>query len=237
MNVPYKIKDWETLYENSASRKLVHMTWVPVPNKHDGAGYTTIMRTPDDKPRPDAAKIFSAWNLMLQVASKCNPRGTLINKDGQPIDPAELSLKTRAPKDWFDLAIPLLLEIGWIVGESPALAAGCPGVVGRKGMEQKGTEGKGTEGNMACAIPSHLLEIWKDFEELRKKKRQPLTNRAIKNILSILSKHPHDVQIKMIDQSITCGYTGIFELKESYKDKPQKSNLSIKGINYQEGLE
>jgi uncharacterized protein YdaU (DUF1376 family) len=86
-------------------------------------------------------------------------------------------------------------------------------------------------------IPSHLLEIWKDFEELRKKKRQPLTNRAIKNILATLSKHPEDVQIKMIDQSITCGYTGIFELKESYKNTDKKSNLSIKGINYREGLE
>jgi hypothetical protein len=144
----YQIKDWDVHFENSSSRKLVKMSWVPVPNKHDGSGYTRIMRTPDDRPRSDAAKIYSAWNLILQVASTCEPRGSLINKDGEPINSTELSLKTRAPKDWFDIAIPVLIEIGWISGDSPTTPADCPDDLGGKGIEgnrREGIEGKGIE--------------------------------------------------------------------------------------------
>lgn len=84
------------------------LAWVPIPNRHDGESYARIMI------RPDACEIFTAWILMLQVASRCHPRGTLLRNDGKPHDPETLSIKTRGQVSWFQKAIPILIEMSWI---------------------------------------------------------------------------------------------------------------------------
>jgi hypothetical protein len=48
-------------------------------------------------------ELFSAWNLILQVASKCPSRGILVDGDG-PITPSDLALKTNFPESIFTLA-------------------------------------------------------------------------------------------------------------------------------------
>ncbi len=70
---------------------------------------------------------------------------------------------------------------------------------------------KTTKGGVGgTEIPGHLLEVWPHFVEVRKKKRAPLTDRAIKNIISTLSEYDTATQVAMIEQSITRGYTGVF---------------------------
>lgn len=92
---------------------------------------------------------------MLQVASKCTPRGTLIKGNGIPHTVSSLSAKCRCPAIWFQAGIEFLTKhTDWVDTEEFAVdcqpgvsevSADCrQGVIeGRKGME--GKEGKGME--------------------------------------------------------------------------------------------
>jgi hypothetical protein len=95
----YSIRDWDEHYENSRSRRVESLRWVPVPNKHDGEGYGLVME------QDDAAELFAAWVLILQVASKCSTRGTLAREDGTAMSARTLAAKTRAPEAWFSRAL------------------------------------------------------------------------------------------------------------------------------------
>jgi hypothetical protein len=106
----YRIKDWDGRYENNRSRTVKDLAWVAIPNRHDGEGYSMVMA------HPKAAEIFTAWILMLQVASRCQPRGSLLRDNGSPHTPQSLALKTRAKVEWFVIAFEVLAsdEIRWI---------------------------------------------------------------------------------------------------------------------------
>lgn len=100
---------WNELYENNRSRTVKDLSWVAIPNKHDGENYTQIVN------HKDGSIIFAAFVLMVQVASKCEPRGTLRKDNGLPHTDSSLSVKTRAPKSWFTLAIEYLSkETDWL---------------------------------------------------------------------------------------------------------------------------
>ena len=98
----YRIRDWEKWFENNRSKSVENLRWVPIPNKHDGENFITIIRS------ENGAEIYAAWVLMVQVASKCQPRGSLLRGNGQPHTAATLSLKTNAPESWFKLAFEFL---------------------------------------------------------------------------------------------------------------------------------
>ncbi len=136
-----KITNWDQQYENAQSRKVHRLTWVPVPNKHDGERYSELMA------RPDSAEIFSAWILILQVGSRSQSRGSLLRDNGIPHTAESLSIKTRGKLEWFKKAIPYLLQIGWLEGVECDATSALPVdyqsatiVPGQKGREGKGIE-------------------------------------------------------------------------------------------------
>lgn len=88
----YRIRNWSDLFENNRTRELKHMAWVPVPNRHDGDGYTTLVS------RKNGAAIYGAWMVILQVASRCDPRGTLLRAPQKPHDAASIARITRLPE-------------------------------------------------------------------------------------------------------------------------------------------
>jgi len=145
----YAIKDWDKHFENSESRKIKSLTWLPVKNKHDGKGYRRVVA------HPKSIQVFCAWNLMIQVASKMPVRGVLRDEDG-PITTSDLSFKTGYPEHIFEEAFKVLSDnkVGWLVQvkdtENPPVLGDSPdasvdvGIEGN-GREQKGTEGNGTE--------------------------------------------------------------------------------------------
>ena len=123
----YRIRNWDE-FENSRSREVKTLTYIGIPNKHDGEGYSILMTEHED-----GALHYAAWILMLQVASKCEPRGTLCRSDGTPLDARALGLKTRAPKEIFSAAIPRLIDIGWLEAvEQPQEEAAPPQKSARK---------------------------------------------------------------------------------------------------------
>jgi hypothetical protein len=128
-----QIVDWGKHYENNRTRELRKVSWVPVPNKMDGDGYTTLLS------HPDGAAHFGAWCALLQVASRCNlgsiphddagkyrdsakydsspfpfGRGILIRDNGEAHDAQSLERITRIPSSVWKEALPRLLSIGWI---------------------------------------------------------------------------------------------------------------------------
>jgi len=108
----YRIRDWDTHFENSGSRQLKGTPrWVAVPNKHDGEGYLLLVVAHDAGPAH-----FGAWNVILQVASKCVPRGTLIRDNGTPHTALTISIKTSFPKEIIAAALDRLVseDISWM---------------------------------------------------------------------------------------------------------------------------
>ena len=143
----YSIANWNTLYENNRTRELKQLTWVPVPNNHDGDGYTLLVD------RSEGAALFGGWIACVQVASKCDPRGTLLRRGGKPHDPDSLSRITRIPKTVFQkLLVIAVEELHWLivkqVTEAPQDGAVIPqadATIPQEGA-LNGREGNGMEG-------------------------------------------------------------------------------------------
>jgi hypothetical protein len=107
----YRIKHWNKYFMNAEGlrKENMVMSWVRVPNKHDGKSYRRLLRNPEH------VKIFCAWVLIVQVASKQTPKGTLADIDGA-LTPEDLSDSTGFPEEIFELAFEALSDpkIGWL---------------------------------------------------------------------------------------------------------------------------
>lgn len=111
MDHAYVIRRWSTHFETPESlRRGGPMTWVAMPNKHDGAGFARAAKVKN----PVAA--FCGWYFAIQVASKMPVRGLLADLDG-PLDAESLALKTRIPKTSFMTALSVFADpkIGWLL--------------------------------------------------------------------------------------------------------------------------
>ena len=151
----YRIRDWVRFYETHETRKLVNLKWVPIPNRHDGAGFRRLAE------RKDCCELFSAWVLLLEIASKAECRGDL------PALPEDAGYKTGFPARIFYRAYEVLSkpEIGWIeiYGEnaiSPEVPAESPGRREGNGIEGNGIEGKRKRESKARAHAFHESEFF-----------------------------------------------------------------------------
>lgn len=109
MATVYRIKGWDDSFENNRTRQLKKLGWVPIPNDQSGDGYSTIMA------EHDGVEIYGTWILLVQLASKGNPRGTLMRSNGKPHDIDSIARITRIPHKTLERAIPFLdNEIGWL---------------------------------------------------------------------------------------------------------------------------
>ncbi len=146
----YRVKDWDKHYETAETRKLVSLRWLPVPNKHDGLGYRRIAA------QPNAAELFTAWILILQVASKGrgpDERGNLL-RGQEALGAEDLAMMTGFPVAIFERALDFFSnpKQGWLLvhedeltlsagtpADSPVIPASSPAVWnGMEGMERKG---------------------------------------------------------------------------------------------------
>lgn len=157
----YRIVEWETNFENNRTKELKKLTWVPFPNRHDGDGYTELLD------HPNGPAHFGAWCAICQVASKCDPRGTLSRDGARPHTASSLARMTKIPETLMREAIARLVNpVRWLeiipdpteyegvteipqedatTSHFPASRVRAQEGNGRewKGMEQKGKEGSG----------------------------------------------------------------------------------------------
>lgn len=150
----YRIRDWNNLYENHRSRELKKLDWVPMPNRHDGAGYAEFLD------HPNGAAHFGVWCAIVQVASRCDVRGVLSRGDARPHDAASLARMIRMPVEIVEEALERLVKtMRWIeevqvadlkglTETSRADATSREKIAGRRDkapLERNGTEQNGTE--------------------------------------------------------------------------------------------
>jgi len=148
----YRIVDWERLYENNRTRDMKAMQWVPVPVKHDGFGYCSLVEK-------NGAARLGAWLAILQTAAKSHPRGTLLRDGRHPHTAESIAVKTRLDAGIIAETIQVCLSesVQWLEvvdsqgnaicravlgAEIPQAGAEIPQAgarKGRKGIEEKGT--------------------------------------------------------------------------------------------------
>lgn len=140
----YKIRNWATLYENNRTRELKKLDWLPIPNKQDGDGYTLLME------QPDGAAIFGAWIACAQIASRCDPRGTLLRDGKKPHDSASLSRMSRIPVGIIESMLKAVSheDVNWLeviylekVHNNPAPPCDNPAPPCLEGKGREGNEG------------------------------------------------------------------------------------------------
>lgn len=98
---PYQIVDWDEHFENNRTRSLRDMRWVPMPNRMDGDGYTELVEAGDD----EAAIRFGCWCAIVEIASRCEPRGTLLRSGEKPHTCHSLSRISHIPAACFERVI------------------------------------------------------------------------------------------------------------------------------------
>lgn len=113
--MPYQIKNWDETFENYKSRSVDECSFVCVPNKQHGLGFTRIMLL------PDGAMIYGIWNLILGACSRQKrPRDGWLTDDGKPngIPWRTEEMATRWRRDVAEIEKALLVlsgpEIDWI---------------------------------------------------------------------------------------------------------------------------
>lgn len=158
----YRIRNWNVLFENNRTRELKKLDWLPVPNKQDGDGYTTIM---SDK---DGAAIFGAWIACAQIASRCEPRGTLLRDGKKPHDAASLSRMSRIPIGIIQKMLNTISsnDVNWLevielkdACDNPAQHCDIPALGCLEGKGREGTEENGKEENNKEASP-HAIRVF-----------------------------------------------------------------------------
>lgn len=111
----YQIRDWDRHFENNKSRLIGRCSWVSLPNKQHGMGYSRVVS------EPDGAAIYGVFVMMVCACSQQeSPRSGWLTDDGTrsgaPWGPADLALKFRRPKSEIERAIEVLTDrkIGWL---------------------------------------------------------------------------------------------------------------------------
>lgn len=117
------IKDWKRLYERAESRKLEYLTWIAIPNKHDGKGFRRLMRM------EDGLQIFGCFIVLAELASKApkDSRGSLVDPDG-PLTIPDMADSTGMLPGVIGRSLEVLCskEIGWMLNTNPPVSPGDP---------------------------------------------------------------------------------------------------------------
>lgn len=105
-----EISDWAKNYEKADGRKSAYSIWVAVPILFGTPEYTKLMI------RKDGPSIYGVFVLLLHVAARGEPRGTLTDSKGRPLTIGELELHLRVPRKPIERAIEVLSspEFGWV---------------------------------------------------------------------------------------------------------------------------
>lgn len=162
----YRIRDWDKHFENNRSREVKRLSYVILPNSLDGAGYTELIE------HKNGAAHYACWVGCVIVASRCDPRGTLLRGSARPHNSDSLSRITRIPEHFWKEALPRLVSLGWLecidgelkdLGQSAETddAASQVGATlsqdGAAHTEGNRREGKGTEGS--STEPENLAAV------------------------------------------------------------------------------
>ncbi len=184
----YRIKDWNDNFENNRTRELLKLSWVPIPNSLDGAGYTELIE------HQNGPAHYAVWVGCVIVASKCDPRGTLLRGSKKAHNLGSLSRISRIPQMVFEEALPRLIELGWLeripiseinLQNEPQCGATIPQQDATK-SQQGALNGK--NGKKGIYTPKHdLAEVTSIYEAYPRKVARSEALTAIDKALSLVT--------------------------------------------------
>ena len=216
----FSIKDWDSLFEIGASRKLKKLGWVAIPNGHDSSAFCRMMA------RKDGPEIFAAWILIVQLASRCDTRGILASSDGRPYCPIEIATKSRGPERIFTLALPYLCQIGWMnsepsladspnaLADSPNALAESPKIRHIHNITLHNKTLQTPNPLKGVSFPENLIsdkfkKAWKEWVAHRVEIKKPLKPTQVTKQLKRLSELGEAGAIEALEHTIENGWQGI----------------------------
>lgn len=106
----WRIKHWDQHFENNKSREVADARWVPVKNKQDGDGYLSLIEP------VDGVACYGAFMAVVLLASRCKPRGLLVQSNGLPHTPETIARKTHVPAALIHKALQRCAEpkVDWV---------------------------------------------------------------------------------------------------------------------------
>jgi hypothetical protein len=156
------IADWDRVFENNRSRQVDDLTWLRMPNKHDGETFHELMEHDQGEAH------YGCWALVTQIASKCRPRGVLVKKSGKPHTPESLAKLVGAKEKVMAAAIKRFIEIGWVKRQVGDVRDGRWVTLGTSGGRQAGAPVSDTE--LVTDLPNK--SVTKKPQKPRRSKRR-----------------------------------------------------------------
>jgi hypothetical protein len=113
--VTYQIKDWESHFENDRSKGRDRCSFVCIPNKQHGMGFSRIVA------EKDGAMVYGIWHMIVGACSQQKrPRGGWLTDDGSPTGTSwtaeDLAVKFRRPVAEIRRGLEVLCspKVGWL---------------------------------------------------------------------------------------------------------------------------
>lgn len=197
----YQVVNWNENFENNKSRERDQCSFVCVPNKQHGMGFTRIMA------EKDGAAIYGIWALMIGALSRQKkPRNGYLTEDGHktgtPWAQSDLAVLWRRPVAEITRALDFLSsdKIGWlkyasvidgerVASQGQLVTDECPsGAYEEKGIEEKGIEPPNPQAER-IALRARLGEWFK---------RRPETKWSEKELRAFANFKPDAEQLELL---------------------------------------
>jgi hypothetical protein len=146
--MPYQVRDWNDHFENNKSRERDRCSFVCIPNKQHGLGFSRVMA------EPDGMAIYGVWVCILeacsqQLAKNGRRREGWLTADGHsagtPWAAQDLALKFHRPIKEIDRCLEVVCgeKVAWMVWhECPPTTRPMPVRCPPSAFERNGTETK-----------------------------------------------------------------------------------------------
>lgn len=104
----YRIRDWNTRFENNRSREVHTLDWVKTPIQIGSEQWIELLD------HPDGASHLGVWHAVIELAARCRPRGTLIRFNGEPHTAESIAKAAGLVPSMCRQAADRLTTIGWL---------------------------------------------------------------------------------------------------------------------------
>jgi len=110
----YTIRDWDDTFENYRSRELKAPNYVSWPVRKDSESFQRLVR------KPGGALAFGVFAYLVQLAARCNPRGTLRDDRGD-ITADRIAFRLGISEKDATASLNLLAskDVAWVVDTTP----------------------------------------------------------------------------------------------------------------------
>ena len=163
MSTLYRIRDWDKHYENAESRKCKNLTWLKLPVKLNGNGYSAMMEI------ENGPALFGCFIALVELAVGSVERGSFMDSSGRPLTTRAIARLLRMPHSLVEQTLNTLSsgEFDWIEAMPLTSSAGKP-------VEQSPT----TPGNQSSVLGKQSPQIREDQRRVEQMRAEENSGRS-----------------------------------------------------------